>query len=81
MTADFALWRWFEQVQRDRTLRASGRILMLASDRSGADVRFDLTGCLPVKLKAPTLSAKDGEIAIEEMQIAYETLHLAESGA
>ena len=81
MTADFALWRWFEQVQRDRTLRASGRILMLASDRSRADVRFDLTGCLPVKLKAPTLSAKDGEIAIEEMQIAYEPLHLAESGA
>ncbi|MBK1704704.1 phage tail protein [Halochromatium glycolicum] len=81
MTSDFALWRWFEQVQRNRTLRASGRILMLASDRSRADVRFDLTGCLPVKLKAPTLSAKDGEIAIEEMQIAYETLHLAESGA
>lgn len=81
MTENFALWRWFEQVQQNRKLRASGRILMLSSDRGEQeDVRFNITGCLPVKLKAPTLNAKDGQIAIEEMQVAYETLHLTEPG-
>jgi hypothetical protein len=45
-------------------------------------VRFVLTGCLPLKLKAPALNAQDGTVAIEEMQIAYETLSLpaAEEG-
>jgi len=32
-----------------------------------------------VKLKAPALSAKDGLIAIEEMQLVYETLVLDRS--
>ena len=35
--------------------------------------RFELTGCLPQKLKAPTLNAKDGLVAIEELQVAYES--------
>ena len=81
MSKNFQLWRWFEQVQQNRGLRASGEVLMLSSNREDEDVRFVVNGCLPVKLKAPTLNAKDGQIAIEEMQIAYETLHLAEPGS
>jgi len=82
MTNNFALWRWFEQSQQDRRLRASGRILMLSSDHAEReDVRFDISGCLPVKIKAPSLNGKDGQIAIEEMQVAYETLHLVEPGS
>ena len=77
MTSSFDLWRWFERVQTERGLRASGEVLMLSSDRQRADVRFVLTGCLPLKVKAPPLKASDGAIAIEEMQIAYETLQLA----
>lgn len=77
MTRDFGLWRWFDAVQEDRKLRASGEILMRSSDRSATNVRFTVTGCLPLKVKAPALNAKDGLVAIEEMQIAYETLHLA----
>ncbi len=76
MTADFGLWRWFEEVQKNRALRASGEVRMLSADRRRTDVRFTLTGCLPVKVKAPALNAKDGAIAIEEMQIVYETLRL-----
>jgi hypothetical protein len=29
-----------------------------------------------MKVKAPALNAKDGQIAIEELQVAYETLTL-----
>ena len=80
MTANFDLWNWFEQVQQDRRLRVSGEILVLESDRSRTNVRFVVSGCLPIKLKAPALSAKDGQIAIEELQIAYEQLHLEPGG-
>ena len=77
MTEDFTLWQWFERVQTERNLRAAGQVQMLSPDRrSKPDVIFNLTGCLPVKIKAPSLSGKDGLIAIEEMQLAYETLSM-----
>jgi phage tail-like protein len=80
MTSDFGLWKWFEDVQRTdgHGLRASGEIA-IQSANNNPDARtdrivFELTGCMPVKLKAPALNAKDGLIAVEEMQVAYETL-------
>lgn len=84
MTDCLDLFNWFTRVtQKERGLRASGEIVLLASevteenektrkDRS----RFILEGCLPVKLKAPALNAKDGQLAIEEMTIAYESLEI-----
>jgi phage tail-like protein len=76
MTTDFGLWEWFETVQRDDGLgvRASGEVVMKAADGVTDQVRWVLSGCLPIKLKVPTLDAKEGAVAIEEMQIAYETL-------
>ena len=76
MTTNFDLWRWFSSVQQDRSLRASGEIVMLSSDRRIESVRIALSGCLPLKIKAPALNAMDGLIAIEEMQIAYETMDI-----
>lgn len=78
MTEGLDLWRWFTAVNRKRDLRASGEIAVLSADRTRETLRFALTGCLPLKLKAPALNAIDGAVAIEEMQIAYETLELTE---
>lgn len=76
MTTDFGLWEWFETVQKTNGhgVRASGEIAYLAQDGIQDRVRFSLKGCLPVKLKAPALNAKDGQVAVEEMQVAYECL-------
>lgn len=84
MTANFDLWDWFESVQTNRNLRVDGEVQMLSSQQGsngrgmpGArtkNVVFKLTGCLPVKLVAPSLNGKDGEVAIEEMQLVYERL-------
>lgn len=79
MTDNFDLWNWFEKLQKNPGLRASGEVLMLSSTRE-EDVKFSLTGCLPVKLKAPSLNAQSGLVAIEEMQIAYETLSVKRLG-
>ena len=86
MTANFDLWTWFEKVQQQRNLRASGDILLLSSfskqqQERATEVKFSLTGCLPLKIKAPSFNAKDGLIAIEEMQIAYETLIVSRPGS
>jgi phage tail-like protein len=80
MTANTDVWRWFREVQQKRAVRASGEIVMLSGDRATEHARFALTGCLPTRVKAPTLNAQDGIIAIEELQISYETLDV-EAGA
>jgi|SRR5579859_310962 len=77
MTTSLDLWSWFEKMATDGQTgyRTSATVVIRGSDQSDLAV-FQLTGCLPVKLKAPALNAKDGGVAIEEMQIAYESLML-----
>jgi phage tail-like protein len=78
MTANVDLWRWFERVNAPGNggLRCTAEVVMLAADARTEQLRFRLGGCLPVKLKAGALNAKDGQLAIEEMQVAYESLEL-----
>jgi phage tail-like protein len=72
MTSKLDLWNWFSLASRGETLglKASGVIIMRNSSRADM-VRFKLSDCLPIKIKAPALNAKDGSLAIEEMQLAY----------
>jgi len=91
MTDSFDLWDWFEKVKRREKTGYYGtcNVIMLSSvqpslqtifkpfdDKPSEQVNFLLEGCLPVKLKAPSLNAKDGTIAIEEMTIAYQSLRI-----
>ena len=76
MTKDFGLWQWFDLLQRDPKQRGQAVVGVLSPDRTRVDVRFVLTNCLPVKIKAPALSGKDGLVAIEELQLVYECLAL-----
>lgn len=74
MTENFELWQWFKDSQANPRLRASTQVVLLAADGTTARAQFRLSRCVPVKIKAPALSAKDGQIAVEELQVAYETL-------
>jgi phage tail-like protein len=76
LTASFDLWDWFEQSIADSSVRADAAVVLLAPDSKTELARWVLHGCLPLKLKAPPLSAKDGMVAIEELQVAYQSLKL-----
>ena len=80
MTPTFDLWDWFTGVTVDPSLRADGEVVLLAPDGATERARFLLERCLPVKLKAPALNARDGAVAIEELQLAYDTLTLKRPG-
>lgn len=83
MSPTFDLWHWFEESLRNPALRADADVLLLSpEDSEGAKplAQFRLTRCLPVKLRAPPLIARDGGVAIEEFGLAYESLHLQRSG-
>ena len=83
MTSNVDLWRWFERVNAPGNggLRGTAEVVSLHSDAFTEQFRFRLGGCLPVKLKASPFNAKDGQIAIEEMQVAYESLEMISGGA
>ncbi len=78
MTDSLDLWNWFDQViqQDNHWLRASGLVVMLAPNPQAEQVLFHLTNCLPIKIRAPALNAKEGLIAVEEMEVAYERLRI-----
>ena len=78
MTATFDLWDWMAAVSTQPALRADGEVVVLAPDGRTERARFLLSRCVPVKLKAPPLNAKDGMVAVEELQLAYESLTLKE---
>ncbi len=74
MTENYDLWSWFHDTVANPRLRADAEVVLLAANGISELARFRLERCVPVKMKAPALNAKDGQIAIEELQIAYETL-------
>jgi phage tail-like protein len=76
MTANFDLWDWVYAFHSNPALRTDVEVVLFAADGRTVRCSFLLSRCVPVKLKAPALSGKDGMVAIEELQLAYETLTL-----
>jgi len=76
MTANFDLWTWFRDSVQDPRLRASAEVVLLGADGETERARFQLSRCVPVKIKAPAFNAKEGAVAVEELQMLFETLEL-----
>jgi phage tail-like protein len=76
MTANFDLWDWVGAFHADPSLRADAEVVLFAGDGQTVRASFILSRCVPVKLKAPALNAKDGMVAVEELQLAYESMRL-----
>jgi len=76
MTPNNHLWIWFQAAGAPGVnARADGVITVFQPDGETAMV-FKLTDCLPVNLRGPSLNARNGEVAIEELQLVYARLEL-----
>lgn len=81
MTSNLQLWSWFAQGTRPGSVAtASGEVTLWAADGTPA-VQFTVVSCLPVRLRAPGLNARDGLVAIEELTLVYQQLVVAPPGA
>ena len=87
MTANSVdLWDWFDAqqlavpLQLRKDMRGEATIVLKTPNREKERVKFILRKCLLTKLKAPALNAKDGVIAIEEMQLTYESMSIEWGG-
>ena len=76
--ADPTLWQWMFDMLSGKVpvVRYDGHVDVL--DRLGQNTyaRWSFTRGLPAKLAGPTLNARTGEIAIEELQIVHEGLRM-----
>jgi phage tail-like protein len=76
VTSQQDLWTWFNLVTNREAFATllNGKIEIY----SGTSVAFTwtLTNALPVKFKAPDLSATATQVAIEELQLAFDDLQL-----
>lgn len=85
MTPNTDLWDWFDAQQHAtpaqlRTdYRAEVQVVLFSPDHK-ENMRFILKRCLLTRLKAPVLNAKDGGVAIEEMQLTYESMSIKRPG-
>ena len=79
MTSNIDLWKWFTQSVHGNTRGARGEAVIIMRNGEGVEqVRFKGHDCLPLKMKAPALNAKEGLLAIEEMQLAYSYFEIEE---
>lgn len=80
-TRGLHLWRWFQDTLADPRLRADAQIVLHAADGHTEQLTLELSRCLPVKLKTPPLNAREGVLAIEELQLVYESMSFKEPAA
>lgn len=72
MTSNQDIWKWFQAViNNTRPGSFATGVILMKDAAKNPTVRFELSECLPIRLKAPAMNAKDGILAIEELQITY----------
>ena len=79
MTSNIDLWNWFDAVIENDGIGANATVTIKvlspqAQPERTVQRKYTLSNCLPIKIKFPPLNAKDGQIAVEELQIAYQSL-------
>lgn len=81
MTSNTDLWDWFDAVLQTDGVGADATVVVKvlgpeAQQNRPVQRQYTLSKCLPIKFKAPAMNAKDGQIAVEELQIAYQSMEL-----
>jgi phage tail-like protein len=80
MTSNLQLWNWMALMAQGQAVPAAGTVTLWDSDATPV-IEFALQGCLPVRMRAPALNAKDGLVAIEELALVYETMSVTLAGS
>ena len=80
MTSNLQLWQWLALTAQGTVAPAAGTVTMWDADATPV-VEFALDGCLPVRMRAPSLNAREGLVAVEELALVYETMSVRPAGA
>lgn len=81
MTDNLQLWTWFSQGTRPGSVLTAHAEITMRTAAGEPATQFTVLGCLPVKMRAPGLNARDGMVAVEELTLVYEQLLVGPPGA
>jgi phage tail-like protein len=70
---DPAVWNWFDQVALN-TVARSTLVVSLLDETGAPKMTWTLDNAFPTKLTGADLTSEGNEVAIESLEIAYETL-------
>ena len=74
-TIDIQLWTWYEDVMTGRTTNIRRNISVIQLDMAGQEtMRWNLFQAFPVKYTAAAFNAKDNNLSIETLEVAYERI-------
>lgn len=75
LTASMDLYNWRKFIEQGKINTMRKNISVILIDEEGQDsARWDFTNAWPSKYKGPDLNAKTNEIAIEALEIVFETM-------
>jgi phage tail-like protein len=75
LTASMELYNWRKLIEQGKISTARKNISVILMDEEGVDAaRWDFTNAWPSKYKGPDLNAKTNEVAIETLEIVFETM-------
>jgi len=73
MTTTRHLWQWFAHVNQGGAVKHRLKVTITLRDLAGRGIlKWQLDGCLPVKLKLADLNATSQEVGIEELHFVHE---------
>ena len=76
LSGSLDLWQWFKQTRDGDPEERTVIVQLLNESRSEVVMTWRLTGAKPVKYTAPSMNAKSGEVAIEELVLSVEGMEV-----
>jgi phage tail-like protein len=75
LTASMDLYNWRKFIEQGKINTMRKNLSVILIDEEGQDAaRWDFTNSWPSKYKGPDLNAKTNEVAIETLEIVFETM-------
>jgi phage tail-like protein len=70
---DTALWNWFNQIKMN-TIARSTVVVNLLDETGAPKMVWTLNNAFPIKITGTDLKSEGNEVAVESVDVAYETL-------
>jgi phage tail-like protein len=73
LTLSKSMWNWFESIDDGNWFKQRRDADLTLYDEGGIErLRYRLTGAIPIRYKISDLSAGQGELAVEEIELAID---------
>jgi phage tail-like protein len=77
LTDSTDMWKWMQASAQGKVVRVNASIIFVRDDGATEWMRYNLNNAWPCQWSAAPLDALGGEIAIEQMQLAFDSIERA----